>query len=511
MARPVAPIFAALSFVVAFAAADAAENAPTALEIFARHEQAIGYSLGDGKSKPYQMETTTTWTSGGGKQTRSTIIKRAGVYFHNESTRNGRTSGFGFDGRVFWQRNYNGNVSIDTAQERAFDVTWAVIRSEAYDATVNPEVIRVTPGEYVVRIQPKDAVPADVYFDRQTYYVKRVDVDPLQDPNSIVYSDFKRFGSVVFATKWTQAGVQTAVDTVLWDAPLTVDDFSAPNQRDYATFPASGSTSLSFDDRIDAVRFDATINGVKGRFLLDSGAALVFINPSFATRAHLKPSDAEVNEGISETVRTRYAKVDDLAIGDMHLTAFEAQIGDKDFASDFDGLIGYDVLNQVVCAINFDKKTLTFSNPSTFKYSGTGGALIIGLDDGTPIIQAKINEKLPVYMGIDTGAGGSLLFTRIFLDRHPGIVEQAFHGYVTGSSIQQASLGTLQEIDVGPYQFFGLAALNVLSFGGFASNRQVQGLIGYQVVRRFNVVFDYRSYRMYLELNKYGKETHSRP
>jgi len=44
-------------------------------------------------------------------------------------------------------------------------------------------------------------------------------------------------------------------------------------------------------------------------------------------------------------------------------------------------------------------------------------------------------------------------------------------------------------------------------YRGFSAFRTVAGLIGYDVIHRFDVTFDYRADRMFLRFSNYGKRT----
>jgi hypothetical protein len=102
-----------------------------------------------------------------------------------------------------------------------------------------------------------------------------------------------------------------------------------------------------------------------------------------------------------------------------------------------------------------------------------------------------------------------MTLVRTFVDASPGIVARGAEVRFSdaGGGTQSGYIGTLDEIDIGPYKFFGLEADVLGGFKGLASERTMQGLIGYQMLRRFNLTFDYRDNKVYLDLSKYGSET----
>jgi predicted aspartyl protease len=497
-----------VSCVCVLVVTSAAAASPDPSDIFAKHEAAIGFSLADGKTKPYLAEATSTWTADGEQRTAQRTLKRAGIYFRENESYRGVTHAFGFDGQVFWHSDGNGNLAGDSGYARPFDVTYAVIDSEAYDASLTPELKRTTDVDYVVRIHPPSGVAADIYFNKVTYFIDKTVVEPEGDALTDEYADYQRKGPVTIAMTTTADKVVTKVSKFVWDAPLTVDELQAPPQRGYATFPASGTTTLPFaKPNYDGVIVEATINGVKGKFLIDTGSGDVFLNHGFAEHAKLKPIYTGEASGIGGLVKTYAARVDTMTVGDMSLSNFVVDVSSTDF-DQFDGLIGYGVLAQSVCSIDFDKKAVTFANPATYKDDGTRPALIFALDQGTPQIQATLNQKAQVFMDLDLGDASSITLTRSFVDRNPGIVPREFGATFIGvGGLEEASIGLLAEIDIGPFRFFGLQSDVLLGQKGFSAQNQLQGLVGYQVLRRFNVTFDYPQHRMYLALSKYGLKT----
>jgi len=474
------------------------------LDVFAKHATAVGYSLADGRAKPYVLEAAFADKDTG--KTSTLRREQAGAYFVVAQTSNSRSSRYGFDGHGFWNQNENGNVTYEIGYERQYDIAWAVIEAEAFGADLAPELVDQSGDDYVIRIHPPNAAPADVYFNKKTYLIDRAVVSPGFAPQRRDYSDYEHHGPATVAMTWSSSDHSAKVTKFQWDAPLPASDFDRPAQRTYATFPASGSVVVPFDDKNDSITFNASINGVQGRFMLDSGADGVFLTPSFAAKAHLTALEQSSGSSIGGTFAISPTRIGRLTIGGVDFSDFYGLIGAK---SDIDGFLGYDVLAQVVCDINFDKKQLTLINPASFQGDPHRGSIVFALDTGTPQIQALINQKQNVYMELDTGDSSSMTFARTFVDANPGIVargaEVRFVG--GGGESQSGYIGTLDEIDIGPYKFFGLEADVLGGFKGFASSRLRQGLVGYQMLRRFNLTFDYRDNKVYLELSKYGSET----
>ena len=499
---------ACIAVLVAATQARPAGEAADPNDIFAKHAAAIGYSLADGRMKPYIVEmTTTTEKKGGDTRTSTTVRKQAGAYFASATAFKGRNSSDGFDGRGFWWADENGNVINAIGLARKYDVTWAVINAEAFGPALPSELRTPTATDYVVRVTPDSGVPADVYFNKTTYYIDRVVVDPNLEKEEETYADYERHGQVAFAGTRTSGESTTKVTRFAWDAQLMAADFDRPSQRSYASFPDSGSSVVPFDDKRSEISFEATVNGVKGTFILDTGTDGIYFSPSFAQRAQLPRLNTSAVSGIGGTVSTSVTQVDRFRVGDVELQHFYATISSHEFEG-WDGFAGFDFLAQVVCDINYDSHKLTITNPAVYKDDGKRVAIVIALDDHTPQIYATVNEKVKTYMDLDTGDSSSITFTRVFVDSNPGIVARGAEArFVGAGGLEEGYIGTIDQFQVGPYQFFGIEADVIAGFKGFAAERLTQGLIGYQVLRRFNLTFDYRGGKLYLDLSKYGHQT----
>lgn len=489
-------------YITGAASQAAGDSTPPPADVFAKHSAAVGYSLSAGTAAPYVLKSTTKWSDKHGDHSLTTIEKRGGAYAYFTETRDGITRRWGFDSGGFWVANENGNVTNVISYARQFDVTWSIIESEGFDATLNAETRTPTDTDYVIRIHPKSGVPADLYFNKSTSYIDKAVVDPGREDLTETYSDYRNYGQAVFAATWKDGDATTTVTDLQWNAPLLVDDFNRPQQRSYAVFPAGGSTTVSFDTNYyPGVVVKASINGTEGKFLLDTGSSDVLLNPSFARRAKISTHGHGAAEMVGGFSGLTFAQISSFKVGDADFRDFTAVIPDDDIGdSYFDGLLGYDILNQAIFAIDFDAKTLTFYNPASFK-APAAGYFVIGLDEGTPQVQVTVNTKVPVYMDLDLGASGiSTIFTKSFLQSNPGIVQGDMRG-------NGAMMGTLAQIGFGPFQFFGLSAGVLTTDRGFGGEKVLQGLIGYETLRRFNLTFDYQSNKLYLTMDKYGSET----
>lgn len=93
----------------------------------------------------------------------------------------------------------------------------------------------------------------------------------------------------------------------------------------------------------------ASVNGVSGKFLLDTGASFLTIKKSFAIKAHVTTianSQVKLNtaNGLSTGVRGVAAKVDLVRVGANNVPLIVQEDSVATYGQDIDGLLGISFL-----------------------------------------------------------------------------------------------------------------------------------------------------------------------
>lgn len=461
----------------------------TAAQIFQNHDAAVGYSLGDGKMKPYVMHLTTTWLDFKSVTHTERVVRRqVGAIFREDQAYSGASVAIGFDGSSFWHSSPNGALTADDGYSRAFDVTQAVIATESFDASVDPQVRGDQRADAIVRIHPKGGTTADVYFNRSTWYVDEVVVDPDGASLRTEYSDYRSFGPVhIAATRrlYLPSGylndivVTTHVDDVQWGAAIADGDVSAPPSASYATFPSSGSTTVPFDAHRGVI-VEASVNGVTGRFAIDTRADGIYVDTLFADKA-----------GILKNKLSRFyldTPVDLLGmptatvkIGGLTLEGVKIGVSDFNLYSretPYDGVLGLDLLSQAVASIDYDKGDVTFTKPAGYETPVSMFPLAITLDGGSAQSDAVTNGS-----------------HRVRCELALADAETNIEPLQGGPDITSVKLGPFEEdIHQMAYPF--------LSSEEYLNSTDAQCIIGYAVLSSMNMVIDYPDLEIYLAAAK---------
>ncbi len=481
--------------IIFLSASPARADDPTPTEIFQNHAKAVGYSLSDGRAKPFVMNSTTTWRDyQNGLHSSSDVLKQAGSYFRDDWTYSGSTDSSGFDGTAFWISSDNGILSADTGYGRPFDVTWAVINSEGFDATLQAELRKSTRSAYIVRIHPAGGVPADIYFDRTTWLIDQVIIDPDGDSIRQEYADYKAFGPIQVATTRRINDSTTTVSSVSWAASISADDLSAPSaQGSEIVFPASGSVTVPFDPH-DGVIVDATINGVSGKFVIDPMFPNFMIDPVMAQHANLVKSAVDARFAYLNAANVSGLPPATIQVGGLTLKNCHIRLFSNNFdfhQTPFDGYLGLDVLGKAVTSINFDTHRVTFTDPAKFIAPTDTTMLPIALDGGIPQVIAFANGSKKVYMQLSLSFQARTIFWQKFLEANPDIAYEA-GGFG----------GVMHSFKLGPYEQDTVGVESISWPPGISDQTGANGIIGYGVLNAFNLILDYPDSKIYLTPTK---------
>lgn len=172
------------------------------------------------------------------------------------------------------------------------------------------------------------------------------------------------------------------------------------------------------------------------------------------------------------------------------------------------GLIGYELFSSFIVRINYITKSITYYKPETAYIPRKGTKVPISIEDRKPYVEAQAEffkgSKETVKLIIDTGAGHPLsLETRSGI---PYTVPQNNIAANLGVGLSGLINGFISRIPALQIDKFQLS--NVIcafpDYGSVAakiSNLSRNGNLGNNILKRFNVVFDYGREAMYLKPN----------
>jgi hypothetical protein len=162
---------------------------------------------------------------------------------------------------------------------------------------------------------------------------------------------------------------------------------------------------------------------------------------------------------------------------------------------EFDGVIGYDFINQFVVEIDYRNRVMNLYSPRTYTYSGSGEIIPLLLDRRrTPLVRTKIimEGRAPVEaeLEVDTGADGTFLINSPFTKKQnllASIEKTVQSGGFGAGGEQQRLVGRVKAVQLGRFVIDNPTVALSLDTEGSGASEENDGLIGGEIFRRTSV------------------------
>lgn len=248
-------------------------------------------------------------------------------------------------------------------------------------------------------------------------------------------------------------------------------------------------------------------------FVFDTGSGGISLDSSTADYYKLKlvPSDRIVR-GIAGIRNVSFANNHTLRMPGVSVPNLDFHINDYEVLSSaygirIDGIMGYSFLRRFIVAIDYDEQVIKVYVPGTYKYP-RGGYLLKPQFSTLPMQVAGVRDHSNVSgkFYLDTGAGLCLLLNDDFAEDST-IFKKKRHMYLTqaeglgGKTDMQLSV--VRELRIGPYRFRNVPTYIFSDDYNVTNYPVLGGLIGNDILRRFNVVFNYPMQEIYIKPNKH--------
>ncbi len=416
---------------------------------------------------------------------------------------------------VHWEQNRNGIVFTypgvheqhDAADERAF-------RDPAEEHGVRLIGESVPLNAYVVELNPAGGRHAWWYVDKRSGAIVRRERVERRRRYVTTYDDFRPVDGVLEASRIRQTDSlgnereQTLISRTLDDTP-DLRDVEMPASRKLVEFPDKPASEKAGADKSGALKLPVRfVNGLAvvrvtvGRgaydFLLDSGAAGIVVDPGVVEQQGLERYGNRVGSTLGAFPESTTI-VGQMSVGPLKLRNVVARVVAVPFHPDertrIAGLLGFDFFADAVVHFDPERNLVEALAPERFRAPADTSAVAIGLDDKTPAVRVRAGSAAARVV-LDTGANRSL-FETAFADRAdfaPDRVASTQHfrgmgGFASAETTRMPALelGGLWTRD---------ATVDVSSAD--LGSEDVDGIIGSDLLRAYDVWFDYRTSAVYL-------------
>jgi hypothetical protein len=282
--------------------------------------------------------------------------------------------------------------------------------------------------------------------------------------------------------------------------------------------------SLSTDRLLGSIRFRVLIGGIiigKVRlgdfpdslnFIFDTGCGGVSLDSMTAQRLNLVPhSSSDSIRGIAGVRQEKLLDGMRLLVGTVTLDRIKMQVNNYDVLSSLygdhiDGILGYTFFSKYLVRVDYDNSRIDIYSEGPVQYP-KGGYLLRPLLAGLPIMEGRLNDTRDINSRFffDTGAGLCLLFSSVFTadsavfgpkKKRPVRAEGAGLG-----GKKEMQLTTLKNFSIGPFRFHQIPTYVFDDSYDVTNYPQLGGLIGNDLLRRFNLILNYSRSEIYLVPN----------
>ncbi len=429
----------------------------------------------------------------------------------------------GYDGKVAWERDTNGNVRDLAGEELKdlrvqlfFDTNSYVLPGRLSGTmTLRPQTEPRT-GDYIVDALPAGGKKSTIFFDPHSLMIvkeQHLDDDVLV---TTAYSDYRLVDNTPFPFHTVTTNGNSRYDIVGQasqienNVAIPAGLFQKPSGGKNFGFTTPGATSATvpFDLDDGEIGLEVKINGTPERVFLDSGAGGIALSQTAATGLGLKSSGFLEVRGYGGSTDQHPVSIQSLEVpGAVQLTnitgiAIELpdQLNDY-FTRPLAGFIGYDLLSHFVVRIDYAHKKMTFTQPAAFRPTPADGSVLpLTLDSNIPTVQARLDALPAGQFLIDTGdADAAVRLYGPYVARY-ALDKKYPHGMVSvGGGI--GGVSRARRTRVGSFTVAGLTLRNIpadfsLDTKGGASQVNA-GSLGSRLLSRFTLTFDYPHSRVF--------------
>lgn len=291
------------------------------------------------------------------------------------------------------------------------------------------------------------------------------------------------------------------------------------SQEEFIQPPAKLLARINFNQLTGGVIIlRATLNNFPDtlNFILDSGSSGISLDS--ATAAYLKlnpePSDKTIR-GIAGIRKVGFLYNQKLHFPGLMMDSLDFHVNDYSilttvYGEQIDGIIGYSVLSRYIVKIDYDSLKLDFWSRGTIRYP-RGGFLLRPIMTTLPVNFAKVRDGNTITARFlhDIGAGVCLMLSKDFAEDSSILSKKrklwAKEGEGVGGKIDM-HLTVVKELKLGPYRFRNVPTYVFDDVYNVTSYPYLGGLIGNDILRRFNTILNYDKRDIYLIPNSHYRD-----
>jgi hypothetical protein len=262
----------------------------------------------------------------------------------------------------------------------------------------------------------------------------------------------------------------------------------------------------------------ARLNGFTDtlRFIFDTGSSGVSLDSSTALRLGMSPipSDKFIF-GVAGKTKALFLNNLSLILPGLQIDSLDFHVNDYGILSNssgehIDGIVGYPVINRFIIKVDRDSSYLEFWTTGNFNYPEDGFILQAG-QFNTPIINASVKDNAMINSKffLDLGAGLNMILSNTFVEENNFLSKKSRYFRVQleglGGKINMSAT-VIKEIKIGQYNFFFVPVYIFRDTNNITCYPSLSGLIGSDLMRRFNLILNYSRKEIWAIPNTYFRD-----
>lgn len=303
------------------------------------------------------------------------------------------------------------------------------------------------------------------------------------------------------------------IGLLLTAKPLVAqEEFIEPPSREITKIPFTQLTGGIVILHAKLNDFPDTLN-----FILDTGSSGISLDSLTAEYLKLKPiaTDRTIR-GIAGIHNVSFLFNQQLHFPGLSIDSLNFHINDYGiltavYGERIDGIIGYSILSRYIVMLDYDSMKISFCTRGTIRYP-RGGYLLKPTINQLMAQQLRVRDDEAVTSRFlyDMGAGVCMLLTKDFVADSSFIDKRKKRWVKEGEGLGgkiDMELMVIREVKIGPFRFRKVPVYVFDDKYNVTSYPYMGGLIGNDILRRFNVILNYSKSDIYITPNSHYAES----
>jgi predicted aspartyl protease len=292
---------------------------------------------------------------------------------------------------------------------------------------------------------------------------------------------------------------------------MAQEEFVSPQATLITRFPFTQLSGGIVIVRAQLDKFSDTLN-----FVFDTGSGGISLDSTTAAYLKLNTTKSEKTiRGIAGIKNVDFAIDHTLKLSGLEVPHLDFHINDYELLTSvygvrIDGIVGYSFFRRYIVRFDYDNYFIEVFNPGVYKYP-RGGHLLKPTFSTLPLQAAVLDDARNILSRFifDTGAGLCFLLSKEFVEDSL-VFKKNRKFYPTQAEglggKKKMTIAIAKQVKLGPYKFKKVPVHIFDDEYNVTSYPLLGGLIGNDILRRFNVVLNYPEQSIHIKPNTHFSE-----